>query len=53
MAAIVGAAGLRPTFAAVAAGRRVALANKECLVSAGAVFMRPWRRAGRRTRAGG
>lgn len=39
MAAIVGAAGLRPTFAAVAQGRRVALANKECLVSAGDVFM--------------
>ncbi len=39
MAAIVGAAGLRPTFAAVAQGRRVALANKECLVSAGEVFM--------------
>jgi len=39
MAAIVGAAGLRPTFAAAGAARRVALANKECLVSAGAVFM--------------
>ncbi len=39
MAAIVGAAGLRPTFAAARAARRVALANKECLVSAGAVFM--------------
>src|SRR5690606_6842885 len=38
MAAIVGAAGLRPTFAAARAARRVALANKECLVSAGAVF---------------
>ncbi len=38
MAAIVGAAGLRPTFAAVAQGRRIALANKECLVSAGDVF---------------
>lgn len=39
VAAIVGAAGLRPTFAAVAQGRRVALANKECLVTAGHVFM--------------
>ncbi len=39
VAAIVGAAGLRPTFAAVAQGRRVALANKECLVTAGDVFM--------------
>jgi len=39
MAAIVGAAGLRPTFAAAAQGRRVALANKECLVSAGRVFL--------------
>lgn len=40
MAAIVGAAGLRPTFAAAAQGGRVALANKECLVSAGDIFMR-------------
>ncbi len=39
VAAIVGAAGLAPTFAAVAQGRRVALANKECLVTGGAVFM--------------
>jgi len=39
MAAIVGAAGLAPTFQAVQQGRRVALANKECLVSAGEVFM--------------
>lgn len=39
MAAIVGAAGLSPTFEAVRQGRRVALANKECLVSAGSVFM--------------
>ncbi len=39
MAAIMGAAGLAPTFEAVRQGRRVALANKECLVSAGAVFM--------------
>lgn len=46
MAAIVGAAGLEPTFAAVAQGRRLALANKECLVSAGDVFMEAVRRHG-------
>lgn len=40
MAAIVGAAGLKPTFAAARQGCRVALANKECLVSAGDIFMR-------------
>jgi 1-deoxy-D-xylulose-5-phosphate reductoisomerase len=39
MAAIVGAAGLAPTLAAVKAGKRVLLANKESLVTAGAVFM--------------
>ena len=39
VAAIVGAAGVKPTFAAVAQGRRVALANKECLVTGGNVFM--------------
>ena len=39
VSAIVGAAGLEPTFAAVAAGRTVALANKETLVCAGAVVM--------------
>lgn len=39
MAAIVGAAGLEPTFEAARQGRRLALANKECLVSAGPVFM--------------
>jgi len=39
VAAISGAAGLEPTLAAVKAGRRVALANKECLVSAGKLFM--------------
>lgn len=39
MAAIVGAAGLKPTFAAARQGCRVALANKECLVSAGAIFL--------------
>jgi len=39
MAAIVGAAGLRPTLAAVRAGKKVLLANKEVLVMAGALFM--------------
>ena len=39
MAAIVGAAGLRPTLAAAQAGKRVLLANKESLVMAGALFM--------------
>ena len=46
MAAIVGAAGLKPTFAAAGQGRRIALANKECLVSAGEVFTREIARAG-------
>lgn len=39
MAAIVGAAGLIPTLAAVRAGKRVLLANKEALVMSGALFM--------------
>lgn len=39
MAAIVGAAGLRPTLAAARAGKRILLANKESLVMAGGVFM--------------
>jgi 1-deoxy-D-xylulose-5-phosphate reductoisomerase len=39
MAAIVGAAGLKPTLAAVRRGAIVALANKECLVCAGSLFM--------------
>lgn len=38
--AIAGAAGVAPTFAALSAGRTIALANKECLVCAGAAFMR-------------
>ncbi|SDM68900.1 1-deoxy-D-xylulose-5-phosphate reductoisomerase [Maricaulis salignorans] len=40
MAAIVGAAGLKPTLAALRQGRALAFANKECLVCAGALFMR-------------
>jgi len=39
MAAIVGAVGLMPTLAAVRAGKRVLLANKEALVMAGHLFM--------------
>jgi len=40
MAAISGAAGLKPTLAAIERGATVALANKECLVCAGNLFMR-------------
>lgn len=40
MAAIVGAAGLEPTLQAVRRGAEVALANKECLVCSGDLFMR-------------
>lgn len=39
MAAIVGAAGIRPAFAAASAGKQVLLANKETLVMAGRIFM--------------
>jgi 1-deoxy-D-xylulose-5-phosphate reductoisomerase len=39
MAAIVGAAGLLPALAAVRAGKRLLLANKEALVVAGSLFM--------------
>ena len=39
VAAIVGVAGLKPTLAAVEAGKRVALANKEALVCAGELVM--------------
>ena len=38
--AIAGTAGVKPTFAALDAGRAIALANKECLVCAGPAFMR-------------
>jgi 1-deoxy-D-xylulose-5-phosphate reductoisomerase len=46
VAAISGAAGLEPTLTAVAQGRRVALANKECLVCAGPLFMEAVHEAG-------
>ncbi|TCV70920.1 1-deoxy-D-xylulose 5-phosphate reductoisomerase [Neorhizobium sp. R1-B] len=39
MAAIVGTAGLAPTLAAAKRGADIALANKECLVSAGELFV--------------
>lgn len=40
MAAIIGAAGLQPTLAFVDQGANMGLANKECLVCAGDLFMR-------------
>ncbi len=46
MAAIVGAAGLRPTLNAAKRGAAIALANKECLVCAGDVVMDAIRAAG-------
>jgi 1-deoxy-D-xylulose-5-phosphate reductoisomerase len=46
MAAIVGAAGLEPTLAAVGQGNTIALANKECLVCAGETFMDAVKRNG-------
>lgn len=46
MAAIVGAAGLLPTLAAVKAGKRILLANKEALIMSGALFMESIKRSG-------
>lgn len=46
MAAVVGAAGLRPTLAALGRGGTLALANKESLVCAGAIVMRVAQEAG-------
>jgi len=46
MAGIVGAAGLASTLAAVVAGKRVLLANKEALVMAGPLVMRAARESG-------
>lgn len=46
MAAISGAIGLKPTLAAIERGATVALANKECLVCAGSLFMRKAASAG-------
>jgi 1-deoxy-D-xylulose-5-phosphate reductoisomerase len=46
MASIVGAAGLAPTLAAARRGAAIALANKECLVCAGSVFLDAAKQAG-------
>ncbi len=46
MAAIVGAAGLLPTLAAVRAGKRILLANKEALVMCGGLFMEAVQQSG-------
>ncbi len=46
VAAIVGAAGLKPTLAAAEQGTTIALANKECLVCAGDVFNKALQRHG-------
>lgn len=46
MASIVGAAGLAPTLAAANRGAAIALANKECLVCAGSVFLNAAKQAG-------
>ncbi len=46
MAAIVGAAGLPASLAAAKRGARLALANKECLVTAGELFLREAKAAG-------
>ncbi|MBF0453505.1 MAG: 1-deoxy-D-xylulose-5-phosphate reductoisomerase [Magnetococcales bacterium] len=46
ISAIVGAAGLAPTLAAIRAGKEIGLANKECLVMAGDLFMEEIARAG-------
>ena len=48
MSAIVGAAGLAPTLAAARTGATIALANKECLVAAGSVFLAEMKRSGAR-----
>ena len=46
VSALVGAVGLRPTLAAIQAGKTVALANKETLVMAGSLVMAEARRMG-------
>ncbi|MDQ6959196.1 MAG: 1-deoxy-D-xylulose-5-phosphate reductoisomerase [Mariprofundaceae bacterium] len=46
LAAMVGAVGLPAALAAVKAGKRVGLANKECLVTAGRIFMQTARESG-------
>lgn len=46
LAAMVGSVGLPAALAAVRAGKRVGLANKECLVTAGRIFMQTARESG-------
>ena len=46
MAAMVGSAGLPATLAAVQAGKHIGLANKECLVTAGHIFMQAAKESG-------
>ena len=46
VASMVGFSGLRPTLAAIGAGKTIALANKETLVAAGSIVMREARRRG-------
>ena len=46
VSAVVGAAGLIPTWRAIEAGKDIALANKETLVTAGALFMNKVRQSG-------
>lgn len=46
MAAIAGTPGLEPTLTAAQRGANIALANKECLVSAGDVFIRIMKQGG-------
>jgi len=48
MGAIAGTAGVQPTYAALSAGRTVALANKECLVCAGPAFIAQAEKTGTR-----
>ncbi len=47
VSAVVGAAGIKPTLAALKAGKKVALANKESLVAAGEVIMAELGRRGK------
>jgi 1-deoxy-D-xylulose-5-phosphate reductoisomerase len=46
MSAIVGAAGLKPTMAAIAHGGKIALANKECMVCAGPLITKAVQKSG-------
>ena len=46
LGAMVGYAGLRPTLAAIRAGKNIALANKETLVAAGSLVMDAVKKAG-------